>query len=217
MGFHTVNLVLNNSCTTGSARAVLIVLAHRCDDNTRETFPSIHRIALDAGLDDRSVKRLLKKIETAGEIEIKKRLGQWRTKGGIQHSNVYRITVPLFKGSDLQSPPLSAKVVTACPKGSDTQSPKGVTETTKGSGLQSPYQPEDQSTEKPEEQSTVSISGNSFNGGNDDEQHDNRRNGTNQKRPPNRGNYKATSRGAGRSGQYLQTTMVPDLTPRRKT
>ena len=138
MSFKHLDLVKKHSKTKGPAKAVMLVLASRADEKTGECWPSFNRIAAEAGLSRRTVMRHLAVIEKIGELVITPRGHMSQTKGGIQKSNLYRITIPLPKGGDGQTPPLTDKVVTASPEGGDNQTAKVVSPRPKGSVCESP-------------------------------------------------------------------------------
>jgi hypothetical protein len=126
MSFVLTERVMRYSRTMGSARAILLVLACRANDNG-ECWPSLDRIAEDAGLAQRTVCRMLKIIHALGELRIERSNKAVRTRGGKQAVNRYWITLESPKGSDSVSPPserlgsdsVSSRGLTACPKGSD--------------------------------------------------------------------------------------------------
>ena len=116
-------LVAKHSTAKRSAKAILLALAHRADKNGF-CYPSIRRIALDIGVDQRTVQRGLRKLESMGELQILKHGGKEPTNGGRQWTNQYRILVqaPSHKGATTQSAG-GGKVVT-----------KGVAIMSKGGG-----------------------------------------------------------------------------------
>jgi hypothetical protein len=102
----------------------MLALAHRANDRG-ECWPSIRRIAADAGLPDRTVTRNLPAIVASGELAVMRQARIVNGEGGPQHVNVYRVTPP--QGVDTAptpSPPqrrgqVAAKVWTGSRKGVD--------------------------------------------------------------------------------------------------
>ncbi|MFC1498332.1 helix-turn-helix domain-containing protein [Verrucomicrobiota bacterium] len=98
----------------------MLVIAHRINNKNNECWPSVDRIAREAGFSKRTVQRYLRAVKNMGEIKIQHRSKSIRTRGGKQKTNLYQITLPSSRGSDTKTP----QVVTESPKGSDKVTPK---------------------------------------------------------------------------------------------
>jgi len=123
MSFKHLQLVINHSKTKGSKKATMIVLGYRANDNG-ECWPSLTCIAKDAGLNRRTVSRCLPAILRTGELLIVRRGHVAQTRGGIQESNRYRITIESPQGRGRESLPLPDKVGAHSPQGRGGQSHK---------------------------------------------------------------------------------------------
>jgi hypothetical protein len=93
VGRKLVQEVLDFSQTTGRQRLVLIAWADRAHDDTRVGFASVPDLRVRAGglaqpLDPRDTRRLLKAIETLGELELLEQ-------GGGRHRSARRRLVEL--------------------------------------------------------------------------------------------------------------------------
>ena len=66
----------------GPAKAVLLALSLRESHSSRQSFPSIERIAADAGLGTATVKRAVAKLETLGLVRVT------RSKRSVNHYSV---------------------------------------------------------------------------------------------------------------------------------
>lgn len=156
MSFKHMSLVINHSKAKGPAKTILLVQAYRANDRG-ECWPSLGRIATDSGFNRRTVLRCLLALQRIGELLIVRRGHAAQTRGGIQASNRYRITIEPPQGRDGESLPLPDKVGTESPEGRDTQSHKVGTHSPKGRDAQSPesseksqYEPsENRQGEKP--------------------------------------------------------------------
>ncbi len=120
MSYSHVDKVINYSKTKGPARAVLLVLAHRANDRDL-CWPSLSRIKSDAGIARNTTLSAIRKAVKLGELLVFDRKGTANTKGGLQASNLYRITI---KGSAGAEPPDNAKVVQELTQGSAGAEPK---------------------------------------------------------------------------------------------
>jgi len=130
---HTEN-VMNHSKTTGAARAVLLVLAIRAD-SAGVSWPSLDRLARDAGLTRRAIIRILPRLAEAGELSIAHGDQQVRTGGGKQAVNRYTV---ILQGGDRESPPDATREGPTVTTGSDPRSPQVVTHGPKGRDPRSP-------------------------------------------------------------------------------
>jgi len=145
MGFHNIELVLAHSVSSGTARAVLLVLAYRANDKTGSCFPSISLLAKDAGLSRRCIKNAIKKLERMGELVRKTRMGTIATRGGMQKSNLYQLTL---KGGAPNSPPTASRVVHEKHEGGAANAPKVVHEKHKGGEPRAPITRKEQKNEQ---------------------------------------------------------------------
>lgn len=85
---------------TWPERGVLIKLADHARDETELAWPSVDNIAKWAGVDERTVRRILGKLLERGLIEV---AGANKRSGG-KHSTTYRILVPKsFKAGDREA------------------------------------------------------------------------------------------------------------------
>jgi len=134
MSFKHFELVANHSQTKGPDRAVVLILAVRADKKTGESWPSLNRIAKDAGLNRRTVSRCLRAIQRTGELLIVHHGHAARTRGGIQESNRYRITIDPPQGRGGESLPLPDKVGAESPEGRGGESHKVGAHSPKGRG-----------------------------------------------------------------------------------
>lgn len=133
MSFKHLQLVINCSKTKGPDRTIMLVLAYRANDRG-ECWPSLYRIAKDAGLNRRTVSRCLPVIQRTGELLIVRRGHAAQTRGGIQESNRYRITIEPPQGRGRESLPLPDKVGAESPEGGGTESLKVGADSPKGRG-----------------------------------------------------------------------------------
>ena len=89
-----MNWVLEQITVTGSAKAVLFMLAYRYNDQRGDCFPGIQRIANDAGLSRDTIMRALTKLVEADLVTIEKRGGD----GSGRLTNIYHL--PAFDQID---------------------------------------------------------------------------------------------------------------------
>lgn len=85
MANRLITWVYENGPKDRSERQVLLALADRADDKTRECFPGLEDIAQRVRLTPRYVRKILRRLEAAGWIAV-------RTGGGRGGTNAYRIT-----------------------------------------------------------------------------------------------------------------------------
>jgi len=131
MSIQHMRLVIEYSCTRGADRAIMLALAFRANEGGL-AWPSLKRLAADAGLSRRTVARRLPHIHNTGELFIQHRRRAVNTRGGRQEANLYRITLKPPKGGDRETLP-GKQVVSACPKGSVRVTPQVVSACPKGS------------------------------------------------------------------------------------
>lgn len=81
-------LALPRETVTGSARLVLIVLAHHYNDSRQGTWPSVDTIACEAGLSTGQVRNHLRSLEGKDLIRVK---DGTHAKGGRGCSRIYAI------------------------------------------------------------------------------------------------------------------------------
>jgi hypothetical protein len=72
----SVAQVRTSSQALGSARLLLLVIASHVSPVTGLAWPSVPTLARECRLSDRTVYRLLRKLETSGELEIIRRSGR---------------------------------------------------------------------------------------------------------------------------------------------
>jgi DNA-binding MarR family transcriptional regulator len=66
------NWIWNNSLTNGNDRLVLLYLADQASDDGTNSFPSIQTLAQKCNVDKDTVRRVLNRLEAAGEILIER-------------------------------------------------------------------------------------------------------------------------------------------------
>jgi len=86
MSIHVMSMVWKRSRQKGGELLVLLALADYANDDGY-CWPSIKTLSERSRLLDRSVRRILRKLEKDGEIVT-------QTKGGVNGSNRYRVTPP---------------------------------------------------------------------------------------------------------------------------
>jgi hypothetical protein len=138
--------VRDRSRSTGPGRAIMYALASRANANG-EAWPSLPKLAKDAGVTKRTVEKNIRKLEALDEIAVDRAAqGKW-TNGGTQLVNVYRIC--LSTGSDGETPPSgdgsgngyangSGNTPETDTQGSERGSPKVASDVRKGSERRSP-------------------------------------------------------------------------------
>lgn len=104
MSFQHMQAVVDSSRSRGAARAVLLVLAYRANPDGI-CWPSLSRIARDAGVSRKTVSRQISSLKTLGELEVLDRGGRLSTTGGPQWSSRYRITLLRVEGGVAMPPP----------------------------------------------------------------------------------------------------------------
>ena len=110
--------IWENSRQKGTKLLLLLALADNADTETAECFPGIKYLSKKTRLDPRTVQRLLRALETEGEINI-------ATNGHNSRSNLYRLlTTP--------EPQLDLKV-------NDSAKSKGGVANCQGGGGQLPW------------------------------------------------------------------------------
>ncbi len=147
MSFKHMQLVIEHSQTKGPDKAIMLVLAYRADEKKGECWPSLPRIARDAGLNRRTVSRCLPIIQRTGELLIVRRGHAAETHGGRQESNRYRITIEPPQGRGTQSLPLPDKVGAESPEGRGRESHKVGAHSLKGRGTLPPESSENSQSE----------------------------------------------------------------------
>lgn len=97
MGHDITRLARENTQTKLGTRLVLMALADRANKETGECWPSLERIAEDAGVSRETAKRATQALVTAGEISVV------REAAGRGHSRRYRIDVGMsgWKGGQI--------------------------------------------------------------------------------------------------------------------
>ena len=91
MSFEVVKMVFEHTKTRGVSRLILLAIASFVNDKAykatgkAESFPSVAKIAVRAGVSQRCVKDHLPKLRESGEIT-------WENHG---RSNHYNINIPL--------------------------------------------------------------------------------------------------------------------------
>lgn len=83
MSFAAIQWVLEHSEAGGSERLLLLVIAHHANEQG-EAWPGIQRLARSTRKDARWVKRLLRRLEASGELQIVQG-------GGAGRPNTYRL------------------------------------------------------------------------------------------------------------------------------
>ena len=118
MSYAEINLVLKHSRTKSTARAVMLVIAHRINHDG-VCWPNMARLAQDAGISERSAIRAVRELVNLGEIRIaqggrsKDAQGNWHNR-----TNRYIFTLKPSRGGDKSA----QRGVTLCPIGGDTVS-----------------------------------------------------------------------------------------------
>lgn len=100
MSIRWIDAAMQHSQAHGNARLVLIVLANNADDETGSCYPGIKYIAHRAGIDERTVRRMLRQLEELGEIST-------RINASHIGTNLYTINPSILSG------------VSDCPGGAD--------------------------------------------------------------------------------------------------
>lgn len=84
MSVSVMTWVWRQSTATGNDRLVLLAIADAADDEGRNAWPSIATLAAKTRLDERTVRRIVRRLETEGHIEVDRA-------GGGRYSNTYRV------------------------------------------------------------------------------------------------------------------------------
>jgi DNA-binding transcriptional regulator PaaX len=90
MSVAAMNWVLENSEATLGARLVMIAIADAANQEGKNAWPSIARIARHSRLSPRRVKVLLHRLEASGELQVDR---------GAGPSGVHRYSLPLMRAS----------------------------------------------------------------------------------------------------------------------
>lgn len=98
MSLDAVHWAFNQTSVKGSAKAVLIVLAVRFNEDNKYCYPGIERLSKDCGLSRTTVIRGIKKLDTAGLVDVERRPGV----GCGNRTNVYRFPLYLSAEAKLQ-------------------------------------------------------------------------------------------------------------------
>jgi len=100
MSIAVMNWVWANSPTSGNERLVLLALADACsrDDGTG-CWPSAATIARKANISDRSVRRVIARLEAAGQVEVHRGRGRAGSTNSytvvmVIHSPGQKVTTP---------------------------------------------------------------------------------------------------------------------------
>jgi len=142
MSFNAMQAVFDHSQTTGPARAILIVLAYRANENG-ECWPGINTLSQNAGLSRSTTIRQIGTIKKMGELSIIRGGQILGTPGGKQVSNRYKITL---KGGSTLTPPATKGSVTLT-QGGVTEDHKGVAHRHKGGSRLTPELKENRNKE----------------------------------------------------------------------
>jgi len=94
MSLNAVHWAFKQTVVKGSAKSVLIALAVRFNDVQKYCYPGIERVSEDCGLSRTTVIRGIKKLDTAGLVNVERRPGV----GCGNKTNVYRF--PLYLPDD---------------------------------------------------------------------------------------------------------------------
>lgn len=94
MSIRVMSWVLDESTATGNDRLVLIAIADEADDDGRNAFPSVDRIARRARINRHTAMRAIRRLEDIGELEVVR-----PETTGRGHHNTYRIVTG--KGSEV--------------------------------------------------------------------------------------------------------------------
>jgi hypothetical protein len=133
MSFTAMQAVLDYSQTTGPARAIMLILAYRANEQW-ECWPGIDGLSKNAGLSRSTTIRQINTIRKAGELFIIRGGHALGTPGGKQVSNRYKITL---KGGSTLTPP-STKGGSRLTQGGVTEDHKGVARRHKGGSTLTP-------------------------------------------------------------------------------
>lgn len=87
MSWQAVEAVLRHSQSKGSARLLLLCIAHHAREDGTNSRPGVEVICAQTKIDRRSVQRLTRKLEASGELETKP--------GGGEKANVYAVLLPV--------------------------------------------------------------------------------------------------------------------------
>lgn len=67
---HIMAEIAAHSKTRGSARHLLLTIASYANPNGRGAYPSMQTLAADTGLSERHIQRVLRSLETSGDLTI---------------------------------------------------------------------------------------------------------------------------------------------------
>src|SRR5262245_65361481 len=76
MSYQAIAWVLEHSRSRGFERLVLISLAHHADKDGANCYPSLARIAAEAGVGRSTVWRAIESLERAGDLVVRRRIGR---------------------------------------------------------------------------------------------------------------------------------------------
>lgn len=86
MSIKVMNWVWEHSDAAGNERLVLLAIADNADDDGSNAWPSRATLAAKTLLDERTVRRIIKRLEAAGRLRVES--GNGRT-----HSNRYTVVM----------------------------------------------------------------------------------------------------------------------------
>jgi hypothetical protein len=155
-------------------KAILWALAHRADNQTGECYPSIARIAQDAGASERTVTRTMKLLLRMGLVKI---TGKQRYRGGHAH-NIYQVSLTGLQKLAVGRADPDTEVNSAGDRG---QVDGGVGQVDSQSGSGRPTNSSNNSSLNSKENSSINSSNDSIDGAPSEM---GQRQGQNQKQPP---------------------------------
>lgn len=86
MSIAAMNWIWEHSPASGNERLVLLAIADCADDEGRNAWPSIAKLATKARLDTRTVQRVITRLETAGHLAVERGAGRRGT--NVYHLNL---------------------------------------------------------------------------------------------------------------------------------
>ena len=98
MSIRIINQVFQLRAPTGGARLVLLALADNANDDG-VCWPSLTTIAMKAGMDERSARRILRRLEKEGYLKTSQR----QSPGRKNYTNIYQIILIDASNSFLQN------------------------------------------------------------------------------------------------------------------
>lgn len=99
MSWQITNRVFEHSTHKGNELLLLLAIATHCDEHGSNAFPSLSTLGKKIRMSERTVIRLLKKLEQSGEITIIHRIGQTN----FITINVGIEQIPLFENTDVRA------------------------------------------------------------------------------------------------------------------